>query len=81
MHDIIYNYLLDFQKGKSTDHAVLDICSKIITTIEKKTKSCCIFIDFRKAFYTVDHNILLLKSLKLHFFLLQVILPYSILKK
>ena len=28
-HDIIYKHLFDFQGGKSTEHAVLDLCSRL----------------------------------------------------
>ena len=41
--------------------AVLDIYSKLITSIENKEFSCCIFLDFAKAFDTVNHEILLSK--------------------
>ena len=40
---------------------ILDIYSKIVNSIEDKLVSCCIFIDFAKAFDTVNHNILLNK--------------------
>ena len=50
-----------FQKNKSTEHAILDIQSKIIDAFENKEKSCCIFLDFAKAFDTVNHTILLRK--------------------
>ncbi len=48
-----------FQKGKATEHALLELQSKIIYAIEHKLNSCCIFLDFAKAFDTVNHNILL----------------------
>lgn len=34
-HYIINNHQFGFQKGKARDHAILDIYSKIITSIEK----------------------------------------------
>ena len=60
-HNIIYEHQFGFQKNKSTSLAVLDIYSKLIKSIENKEFSCCIFLDFAKAFDTVNHEILLSK--------------------
>ena len=57
----IHKHQFGFQKGKSTEHAVLDIYASILTGLEKKEKACCIFLDFAKAFDTVNHEILLKK--------------------
>ena len=54
----IHRLQFGFQKGKSTEHAILDI---ILKALEKKEKACCIFLDFEKAFDTVNHEILLTK--------------------
>ena len=69
MHSRVYSFLQDqnillksqygFQKNKSTEHAILDIQSKIIDAYENKETPCCIFMDFAKAFDTVNHSILL----------------------
>ena len=71
MYSRLYSFLLKdnilfkgqygFQKGKSTEHAILDIQSKIVDAFENKAIPCCIFLDFAKAFDTVNHNILLSK--------------------
>ena len=39
--------------------AILDLCTKLVENIEGKRFSCCIFLDFSKAFDTVNHGILL----------------------
>ena len=44
-----------------TDHALLLIVDKIQRAIESGQFSCGIFLDLRKAFDTVDHDILLAK--------------------
>ena len=41
--------------------AILDIYSKLIDSIEQKKFSCSVFLDFAKAFDTVNHDILLNK--------------------
>ena len=56
------NKFQDFQKGKSTEHAIfLDLYFNIITANEKQEKSACIFLDFAKAFDTVHYEIFLYK--------------------
>ena len=50
-----------FQKNKSTEQAILDIQSSIIDAFENKQIPCCIFLDFAKAFDTVNHKILITK--------------------
>ena len=60
-HKILYPHQFGFQKHKSTSLAILDVCTKLIQAIEDKKFSCCIFLDFAKAFDTVNHAILLRK--------------------
>ena len=37
--DILYEHQFGFQKGKSTEHAILDLHTKIIKSIEKHEKT------------------------------------------
>ena len=60
-----YNILSDlqfgFQKNKSTEHAISTIFTNITNALKNKQSSYCIFLDFAKAFDTVNHDILLQK--------------------
>ena len=59
--DILSKKQYGFQKKKSTEHAILDLQSKIVDAYENREKSCCIFLDFAKVFDTVNHSILIQK--------------------
>ena len=50
-----------YQEGKLTKHALLDVYTNVIQPIVKQEKSSGIFLDFAKAFDTVDQKILLIK--------------------
>ena len=59
-NNIIYEKQFGFKK-KSTSLAVLDMYSKIVDSIEKRNYMCNVFLDFAKAFDTVNHDILISK--------------------
>ena len=71
MHKRLYNFLnsqdtlfinqFGFRKNNSTAFALIQITEKIKETIDKNKYGCGIFIDLRKAFDTVNHEILLKK--------------------
>ena len=63
-HDILYQHQYGFQKSMSTELAINTLLTDVIESLEKKKKSICIFLDFAKAFVTVNHQILL-KIIKL----------------
>ena len=60
-HKILTPNQFGFQKNKSTELAVASITSQIIKSFECKESAYCIFLDFAKAFDTVNHEILLTK--------------------
>ena len=69
MYDRLYNYLIKFeilhlyqfgfQKNKSTYMALICLIDKLTEALEEGKLAIGIFIDFQKAFDTVDHTILL----------------------
>ena len=46
-----------FRAGHSTNHAILSITDKIQRAINNKEFSCGMFLDFSKAFDTINHDI------------------------
>ena len=71
VHEQLYNFLIKeaviyesqfgFQKGRSTLHSLIEIVEKIRECMESKNYGCGIFIDLKKAFDTVNHEILVQK--------------------
>ena len=60
-NNVLYINQFGFRKNNSTTFALLQITEKIKETIDNRKYGCGIFIDLRKAFDTVNHNILLKK--------------------
>ena len=75
MHNRVYNYFVEnkllfpkqfgFQINSSTEHAILELVRNITKSFEKNEYVLGVFIDLKKAFDTVNHEILLHK-LKLY---------------
>jgi len=57
----IYNLQFGFRKNHSTNHALLSMTQEIKDTIDKGKLAIGVFVDFQKAFDTVNHQILLRK--------------------
>ena len=58
---LIYEHHFGLQKNKSTTFAVLDICTRIVNSLDKGDLACSVFLDFAKAFDIADHKILISK--------------------
>ena len=59
--NILYDQQYNVRSKHSTQHAILDIVNTILQNMDKGKFSCGVFIDFKKAFDTVNHEILLAK--------------------
>ena len=55
---LLYEYQFGFQKGKSTHLAIMMLVDKITEALDQGESVVGVFLDFSKAFDTVDHNIL-----------------------
>ena len=60
-HSIIFPNQYGFRAGCSTTHSLISITETIKKTMENEKYGCGVFIDLKKAFDTVNHEILLLK--------------------
>ena len=75
VHDQLYNYLTcnnllhpcqsGFRSKHSTNTALLDVTDHILNSMNNGMVTASIFLDLKKAFDTVDHDILI-KKLKLY---------------
>lgn len=58
-HNVLYKYQFGFRKGHSTDMALVTLIEKVSNALEKGEYVLGLFLDFSKAFDTVDHAILI----------------------
>ena len=52
----LFEQQYDFRNKLSTNHALIDINSKIQTACGKGIFACGVYVDFKKAFNTVNHQ-------------------------
>ena len=60
-NNIFYSKQFGFQKGRSMEHAIIQLIDQINNNFENNEFTIGVFIDLSKAFNTVDHRILLKK--------------------
>ena len=60
-HSVIAETQYGFQNNKSTSHAILDVLTNAYDNIESNDYTAIVLLDFKKAFDTVCHSILLNK--------------------
>ena len=58
-HEILYKFQFGFRKGHSISQAIAKIADNLRNAIDNNLYSCGVFLDFCKAFDTVNHTILL----------------------
>ena len=60
-NDIIYKYQFGFRKNHSTQHAINTLVDRITSSLDSGDLVIGVFLDLKKAFDTVDHQILITK--------------------
>ena len=58
---IIYKHQYGFRPKHSTNHALINITETIRDALDRGKLACGVFVDFQKAFDTVNHSILINK--------------------
>ena len=60
-HNLYFCGQYGFRKNRSTEHAILEVCDRILQDMDDKKTPVSIFLDLSKAFDCLDHRILLSK--------------------
>ena len=63
-HSLLNEYQFGFRQKRSTNQALIVLLDKITAALDKSDIVLGVFLDFSKAFDTVDHQILLNKMYK-----------------
>ena len=58
-NSLLFERQYGFRNKLSTNHALIDITSKIQTAFDGRIFACGVYVDFKKAFNTVNHEFLL----------------------
>ena len=58
---LLFNFQFGFRKGYSTEYVILETVEKLKSSVDDQKITCGIFLDFSKAFDTINHHILLEK--------------------
>ena len=66
-NQVLYNYQFGFRKAHSTIHAVQTAIHSVTKALDTSYQCMGIFIDFSKAFDTIQHNILSLSDKLYHY--------------
>ena len=57
-YNCLYRKQFGFQDSHSTNHALITITETVRDALDRDEYSCGVFLDFQKAFETVNHQIL-----------------------
>ena len=60
-NNLLYNSQYGFRKGHSCEYAAMEVTDKIFKYLDNKKLPLAVFLDFSKAFDTINHKILLHK--------------------
>ena len=60
-HDILYKYQYGFRTNHSATHALVDVIEYIYSALDDGNYVIGVYVDFKKAFDSVSHDILLQK--------------------
>ena len=60
-YELLSNSQYGFRKKRSTSGALMQITEEFTNTVEKRETTIDVYIDLKKAFDTIDHNILIKK--------------------
>ena len=58
-HNILHDCQFGFRAGRSPSMALLSLIENITTSLDDHKHAVGVFMDIKKAFDTIDHNILL----------------------